>query len=47
MDKEDVRQTEEYYTVMKKKAIMPFAARQVGLGMITPREVRDRKTNII
>ena len=39
--------TMEYYSVMKNSGVMPFAATQTVLQMITLREVRQRKTNTI
>ena len=37
--------TLEYYSVIKKNEIMPFAATQMDLEMIILNEVRKRKTN--
>ena len=47
MDKEDVVHiyTMEYYLVIKKNKIMPFAATWMQLEIITLSEVRKRKTN--
>ena len=39
--------TKEYYSTIKKKEIMPFAAIWVQLEIIILSEVRQRKTNII
>ena len=36
----------EYYSVIKNNEIMPFAATQMDLKIITQSEVRKRKTNI-
>ena len=49
MDKEDVVYiyTMEYYSAIKKKEIMPFAATWMDLEMIILSEVSHRKTNII
>ena len=51
MDKEDVRHTHTHThsntTVIENNEIMPFAARQMVLGIITLTEMRYRKTNII
>ena len=37
--------TMEYYLVMKKSEIMPFAATWMDLGIIILNEGRQRKTN--
>ena len=37
--------TMEYYSSIKKNEIMPFAATWIKLEIITPNEVRKRKTN--
>ena len=37
----------EYYSVIKKNEIMPFAATQMDLEMIILNEVRKRKKNTI
>ena len=51
MDKEDVRHTHTHThsntTVIENNEIMPFAARQMVLVIITLTEMRYRKTNII
>ena len=39
--------TMEYYSAIKNNEIMPFTATWMDLEMITLREVRQRKTNII
>ena len=39
--------TLEYYSVIKKNEIMPFAATQMDLEMIILNEVRKRKKNTI
>ena len=39
--------TVEYYSVIKKNEIMPFAATWTDLEMITLSEIRQRKTNIM
>ena len=39
--------TVEYYSAMKKKEIMPFAATWMDLEIITLSEVRKRNTNTI
>ena len=39
--------TMEYYSAIKKKEIMPFAATWTDLEMITLSEIRQRKTNIM
>ena len=39
--------TMEYYLATKKNETMPLAATWMGLEMILPREVSQRKTNII
>ena len=36
----------EYYSAIKKNKIMPFAATQMQLEIIIPREVSQKKTNI-
>ena len=38
--------TMEYYSAIKKNKIMPFAATQMQLEIIIPREVSQKKTNI-
>ena len=49
MDKEDVVYiyTMEYYSAIKKKEIMPFAATWMDLEMIILSAVSQTKTNII
>ena len=37
----------EYYAVIKRNEIMPFAAMWMDLEIIIVSEVRERKTNII
>ena len=39
--------TMEYYSVIKKNGIMPFAATQMDLEIITLSEVNQKKTNTI
>ena len=39
--------TMEYYSVIKKNKIMPFAATWMELETLIPNEVRERKTNTI
>ena len=39
--------TVEYYSAIKKKKIMPFAATLVDLDILILSEVNQRKTNII
>ena len=39
--------TMEYYLVIKKSKIMPFAATWMDLEIVILNEVRERKTNII
>ena len=39
--------TREYYSVIKKNKIMPFAATRMQLEIITLSEVRKRKANTI
>ena len=36
----------DYYSTMKKKEIMPFAATWMDLEIIIPREVSQTETNI-
>ena len=49
MDKEGVvyKNTMEYYSIIKKNEIMPFAATWMDLGIIILSEVSQTKTNII
>ena len=39
--------TMEYYSVIKRNEIMPFAAMWMNLEIIIVSKVRERKTNII
>ena len=39
--------TMEYYSAIKNKEIMPFAATWMDLEIVILNEVRQRKTNII
>ena len=48
MDKGVVyKNTMEYYSIIKKNEIMPFAATWMDLGIIILSEVSQTKTNII
>ena len=47
LDKEDVVHVYSGRLAMKKNEIMPFVATRMDLEIVTQREVRPRKTNII
>ena len=47
MKKIQCTHTMEYYSVVKNNEIMPFAATQMVLEIITLNEVNQTKTNVI